>query len=95
MELRIKDALGQLRLFFVRRLSSLGGSKCIKTIGRNYFGTSNHVLCREAYYAVSLFARFHGMYSSCFMNTSHTPRAADIELLPLIGTMMMLSTRVK
>ena len=72
----------------------------MKTIGRNYFGTSNHVLCREVYCTVYLFgrahySRFHGMYSSCFMNTSHTRCAADIELLPLTGTTMMLSTRVK
>ena len=40
-------------LFFVRRLSSLEGAKCIKTIGRMYFGTSSCVLCREAYCTVS------------------------------------------
>ena len=67
---------------------------------KELFWDLKHVLCREAYYAVSLFgrahySRFHGMYSSCFMNTSHTRCAADIELLPLTGTMMMLSTRVK
>ena len=32
---------------FVRRLSSLGGSKCIEIIGKEYFGTSRCVLCRE------------------------------------------------
>ena len=36
--LRIKDTLGQLYLFFVRRLSSLGGWKCIGTIGGNILG---------------------------------------------------------
>ena len=34
---------------FVERLSSFGGSKCIKTIGKAVFGTSTCVLCREVY----------------------------------------------
>ena len=34
----MKGTLGQLHLFFVRRVSSLGGAKCIKTIQRIYFG---------------------------------------------------------
>ena len=55
----IQDALRQLHLFFMKRLSSLGGAKCIWTIGRHYFGTSSCVLCREVYYTVSLFGRFH------------------------------------
>ena len=32
---------------FVRRLSSLGGPKCFRTIGRKYIGDSSWVLCRE------------------------------------------------
>ena len=46
--LRIKDTLGQPLLSFVRRLSSLGGSKYIGNIERKYSETSSHVLCREA-----------------------------------------------
>ena len=56
--LQIKDTLGQLYLFFVEKLSSLGGSKCIRTIGKTYFGTSSLVLCREDY-CVSLLGRVH------------------------------------
>ena len=42
-----KGHFGTVFLSFVRRLSSLGGSKCIGSIGRNYLGTSSCVLCRE------------------------------------------------
>ena len=35
-KLRIKDTLGLLYLSFVERLSSLGGSKCFRTIERRY-----------------------------------------------------------
>ena len=39
--LRLKDTLGQLYLFFAVRLSSLGGYKCASTGWRNHFGTSS------------------------------------------------------
>ena len=45
--LNIKNTFGQLHLFFVRRLSSLGGSECIRTIGKNYFETTSCVLCEK------------------------------------------------
>ena len=37
----------------------MGGSKCIRTIGKVYFGTSSLILYREVYYSVSLFGRVH------------------------------------
>ena len=43
----MKDTLGEPLLSFVRRLSSLGESKYIGTIGRKCFWTSSCVLCRE------------------------------------------------
>ena len=42
-----KGHSGTVFLSFVRRLSSLGGPKCIGIIGIKYFGTSNCVLYRE------------------------------------------------
>ena len=42
-----KGHFGTIFLFFVKRLPSLGGPKCIGTIGRKYLGTSSCVLCRE------------------------------------------------
>ena len=63
--LQIKDTLGPLSLSFVRRLSSLGGSKCIRTIGKTYFGTSSLVLCREVYGTVSLLGRVHYQRFHC------------------------------
>ena len=63
--LLIKDTLGQLHLFFVRRLSSLGGAKCIRTTGRNYFGTSSCVLCGQVYYIVSLLGSVHYQRFHC------------------------------
>ena len=48
-------------LSFIERLSSFRGSKCTKTIGHVIFGISNSVHCREVYYIVSLFRRFHCM----------------------------------
>ena len=51
-------------LSFVERLSSFGGSKCIRAIGTTIFGTSISFLCREVYHTVSLsrwvhYRRFH------------------------------------
>ena len=54
-------------LSFVERLSSFGGSICVRTIWKIIFGTSTSVLCREVYYTVSLSQRFHcnmGNYSN-------------------------------
>ena len=42
-----KGRFGTTLLFFTRRLSSLEGPKCIRAIGRMYYGTSRCVLCRE------------------------------------------------
>ena len=47
MESLNKGHFGTVFLSLVRRSSSLGGPKCIGTIGRKYFGTSSCVLCRE------------------------------------------------
>ena len=54
----MKDSLGQLCLFFVRRLSSVGGSKCIETIKEEFFGTSSFVFCSDCH-TVSLLGRVH------------------------------------
>ena len=43
--------LGYFVLMCVKRLSSLGGSKCIGNIEK-HFGTSKHVLCREVFNCV-------------------------------------------
>ena len=42
-----KGRSGTIFLSFVRRLSSLGDSKCIETIERKYIGTPSCVLHRE------------------------------------------------
>ena len=47
MESPNKGHFGTVFLSFVRRLSSLGGPKCIGTIGSRYLGTHSCVLCRE------------------------------------------------
>ena len=57
----MKDTLGttcanSADLFFVERFSSLRGSNVLY---RNYTGTLSCVLCREDYYAVSIFERVH------------------------------------
>ena len=66
-----KNTLGELFLSFVRRLSSLGGAKCTRTIGRKYFVTSSHVFCRDVYYTVSLFGRVHHRRSPCSCKGHH------------------------
>ena len=57
-------------LFFVERLSSFGGLKCIRTIGKQIFGTLACVLCREVYYIVStsLYWRVHYRTSSTVLH---------------------------
>ena len=50
VESAMVDTLGQPLLFFERRLSSLGRSKCIGNTGGKYIGTSSCVLCREDFY---------------------------------------------
>ena len=52
---------------FVERWSSFGGSKCIKTVGNQIFGTSTCVLCREIYCIVSLSRRVHYRSSQCIL----------------------------
>ena len=55
----VGDNINSAVLSFVERLSSFGGSKCIRAIGRTMFGTSAYVLCREVYYTVFLSQRVH------------------------------------
>jgi hypothetical protein len=50
----------------------LGGAKGIGTTGRNYFGTSSCVLCREVYCTVSLFGRVHYQRFHCNTQRSTT-----------------------
>ena len=47
---------------FVERLFSGEGSKCIRTVGNQFFGTLTFVLCGEVYYTVTLFQRAHYLY---------------------------------
>ena len=66
-DMHVGDNIISAVVSFVERLSSFGGSKCIRTIGKQIFGTLNCVLCREVYYTVSLsrrvhYQRFHCMY---------------------------------
>ena len=62
---QVGDNINSAVLSFIERLSSFRGSKCTKTIGHVIFGTSNSVLCREAYYTVSLFRRVHYQRFHC------------------------------
>ena len=56
----VGDNINSAVLSFIERLSSFRGSKCTKTIGNVIVVTSNSVpVCREVYYTVSLFRRFH------------------------------------
>ena len=48
-------------------VSFLGGSKCIRTIGKQIFGTLTCVLCREVYYVVSLSRRVHYRRFHCIL----------------------------
>ena len=48
-----------------------GGSKCIRTIGKQNFGTSTCVLCREVYYIVSLSRRVHYQRFHCIGNNNY------------------------
>ena len=50
----------------------MGGAKGIGTTGRNYFGTSSCVLCREVYCTVSLFGRVHYQMFHCNTQRSTT-----------------------
>ena len=43
----IGDNINSAVVSFVEKLSSFGGSKCIRTIGKQVFGTLNCVLCIE------------------------------------------------
>ena len=56
-----KGHIGTALFVLVRRLSSLRGLKCIRTIERAYFGTASLGLCREVYYrkCVRTFGRVH------------------------------------
>ena len=47
VESQNKGHFGTAFLSFVRRLSSLGGPKCIGSIGRKYLGTSSCILSKE------------------------------------------------
>ena len=57
----VRDNINSAVVSFVERLSSFGGSKCIRTtcLGKQFFGTLNCVLYREVYYTVSLSWRVH------------------------------------
>ena len=60
----VGDNINSAVVSFVEKL--LGGSKCIRSIGKQIFGTSACVLGREVYYIVSLsrrvpYRRFHCM----------------------------------
>ena len=60
-------------LSFIEKLSSFRGSKCTKSIRRACnCGTSNSVLCREVYYAVSLFRRVHYRRFHCIEKRNGT-----------------------
>ena len=61
----VGDNINSAVLSFVERLSSFGGSKCIRAIGKTIFGTSTCVLCREVYYIVSLSRRVHYQKFHC------------------------------
>ena len=52
----VGDNINSAVVSLVERLSSFGGSKCIRTIRKQ---TLNCVLCREVYYTVSLSRRVH------------------------------------
>ena len=48
------DNINPAVVSFVERLSSFGGSKCIRTIGKQIFVTLPCVLCREVYILYSV-----------------------------------------
>ena len=50
----IGDNINSAVVSFVERLSSFGGSKCIRTTGKQFFGTLTYVLCREVLYRVPI-----------------------------------------
>ena len=74
--LRINNTLGQNYLFFIE-VVLFGRFKCIITIGRMYFGTSDSVPYREVFYTVSLlgrvhYRRFHCTWDGCVPICSRT-----------------------
>ena len=62
-----RDNINSAVVSFVERLSSFGGSKCSRTMGKQ-FGTLTCVLCREVYYIVSLRWRVHCTLSCPVIN---------------------------
>lgn len=76
-----KGHFGWASLSFVRRLPSLGDSKCTRTIGRKYFWTSCRVLCRVSLFGASSAGQFTvcqlylSNHSNCLV--SHCTEAND------------------
>ena len=68
-----KGHFGGPLLSFVRRLSSLGGSKCIGTIGKNYFWTQAVSFVGR----VSLFCSIHYWRFQCILNAVNVVFSLD------------------